>query len=152
MRRLILIVAQHSCRTLPPAGALGSGAKLALRLLVLTAARSGEVRGATWDEIDIARAVWTVPAERMKAGVEHRVPLATAALGLSNEPRPPQEGRGRRGGGTRRFPLPGVLVPGVLVARPLSRCDNAVQSMTSNRDNADAEAWLFAGDGGQRQT
>ena len=57
-----------------------TGAKLALRFLVLTAARSGEVRGATWDEIDLGRAVWTVPADRMKAGVEHRVPLATAAL------------------------------------------------------------------------
>ena len=57
-----------------------TGAKLALRFLVLTAARSGEVRGATWDEIDLGRAVWTIPAERMKAGVEHRVPLATAAL------------------------------------------------------------------------
>ena len=56
------------------------GAKLALRFLVLTAARSGEVRGATWDEIDRERAVWTVPAERMKAGVEHRVPLSTGAL------------------------------------------------------------------------
>ena len=57
-----------------------TGAKLALRFLVLTAARSGEVRGATWDEIDLGRAVWTVPAGRMKADVEHRVPLATAAL------------------------------------------------------------------------
>ena len=56
------------------------GAKLGLRFLVLTAARSAEVRGATWDEINLGRAVWTVPAERMKAGVEHRVPLATGAL------------------------------------------------------------------------
>ena len=57
-----------------------TGAKLALRFLVLTAARSGEVRGATWDEIDLGRAVWTVPAERMKAGLEHRVPISTVAL------------------------------------------------------------------------
>ena len=57
-----------------------TGAKLALRFLVLTAARSGEVRGATWDEIDLGQAVWTVPAGRMKAGVEHRVPLASGAL------------------------------------------------------------------------
>ena len=57
-----------------------AGAKLALRFLVLTAARSGEVRGADWGEIDLGRAVWTVPAERMKAGVEHRVPLSTGAL------------------------------------------------------------------------
>ena len=55
-------------------------ARLALRFLVLTAARSGEVRGADWEEIDLGRAVWTVPADRMKAGVEHRVPLSTGAL------------------------------------------------------------------------
>ena len=55
------------------------GAKLALRFLVLTAARSAEVRGETWDEIALGCAVWTVPTERMKAGVEHCVPLATAS-------------------------------------------------------------------------
>lgn len=52
----------------------------ALYFLVLTAARSGEVRGATWDEIH--GDVWIVPAERMKAGREHRVPLTDAALRL----------------------------------------------------------------------
>jgi integrase len=54
--------------------------KLALRFLVLTAARSGEVRGATWDEIDADAATWTVPAERMKARREHRVPLSKQAM------------------------------------------------------------------------
>ena len=54
--------------------------KLAFELLVLTAARSGEVRLATWDEIDTAGAVWTVPAARMKAKREHRVPLCGRAL------------------------------------------------------------------------
>ncbi len=54
--------------------------KLAFEFLVLTAARSGEVRLATWDEVDTAGAVWTVPAERMKAKREHRVPLCMRAL------------------------------------------------------------------------
>lgn len=54
----------------------------ALEFLVLTAARSGEVRGARWSEIDLAGATWTVPAERMKAGKEHRVPLSPQALEL----------------------------------------------------------------------
>jgi integrase len=49
---------------------------------ILTAARSGEIRSARWDEIDLDTAIWTVPAERMKAGREHRVPLSTAALVL----------------------------------------------------------------------
>ena len=55
-------------------------AKLAFEFLVLTAARSGEVRLATWDEMDTAGAVWTVPAERMKAKREHRVPLCVRAI------------------------------------------------------------------------
>lgn len=54
--------------------------RLALEFLVLTAARSGEVRGATWGEIDLDAALWTIPAERMKAGKEHVVPLSKAAL------------------------------------------------------------------------
>lgn len=49
---------------------------------ILTAARSGEVRGTTWAEIDIDEAMWTIPGERMKAGREHRVPLSTAAIAL----------------------------------------------------------------------
>ena len=60
----------------------------ALEFLILTAARSGEVRGATWSEIDLDKAIWTIPAERMKAGAEHRVPLSSAALQiLSSAPR-----------------------------------------------------------------
>lgn len=56
--------------------------RLALRFLILTAARSGEVRGATWEEINLDSALWTVPAERMKAGREHIVPLSPAALAV----------------------------------------------------------------------
>ena len=59
--------------------------KLAFNFLVLTAARSGEVRGATWDEIDLDNATWTVPAERMKSRREHRVPLSGRALEVLNE-------------------------------------------------------------------
>lgn len=54
----------------------------ALEFMALTAARSGEVRGATWAEIDLDAALWTIPAARMKAGREHRVPLTDAALSL----------------------------------------------------------------------
>jgi len=54
--------------------------RLALEFAILTAARSGEVRGATWEEMDFADKVWTVPADRMKAGRPHRVPLSAAAL------------------------------------------------------------------------
>ena len=52
----------------------------ALEFAILTAARSGEVRLATWDEIDLATHAWRIPGERMKAGLPHVVPLSTAAL------------------------------------------------------------------------
>ena len=56
-----------------------------MTFVILTAARSGEARAATWDEIDIDAAIWTVPADRMKAGVEHRVPLSSPAVALLRE-------------------------------------------------------------------
>lgn len=59
----------------------GTGAR-ALEFAILTAARSGEVRGATWAEIDMQAGVWTIPGSRMKAGKEHRVPLSDAALAV----------------------------------------------------------------------
>lgn len=59
----------------------GVGA-LALRFTILTAARSGEVRGMVWDEVDLSARLWVVPAERMKAGREHRIPLSDAAVAL----------------------------------------------------------------------
>lgn len=61
-------------RQLQAAGA-SDAVKQALEFLILTATRTGEVIGATWSEIDLKNKVWTIPAERMKAGVEHKVPL-----------------------------------------------------------------------------
>jgi integrase len=57
-------------------------AALALELAILTAARSGEILGMRWDEIDLNRKIWTVPAHRMKAGREHRVPLSQRATAI----------------------------------------------------------------------
>ena len=54
-------------------------AALALELCILTAARSGEILGMRWDEVDLNKKIWTVPAHRMKAGREHRVPLSQRA-------------------------------------------------------------------------
>ena len=74
------------------------GTVLAFEFLVLTAARSGEVRNARWEEFDLEGAVWTIPAERMKAKREHRVPLS-----------PPRARRPRRGpaaAARRRHRLP----------------------------------------------
>ncbi len=62
-------------------------AKLCLRSTVLTAARSGETRAAVWAEIDVDRALWTVPVGCMKGGIEHRVPLSGPALKVLDEAR-----------------------------------------------------------------
>src|SRR3712207_6751340 len=70
----------------------------ALGFAVLTAARSGEVRGMRWAEVDRKAAVWTVPAAPIKAGREHRVSLVPAALALLGEPGAP---------GALVFPSPG---------------------------------------------
>ena len=60
-------------------GRKGSSAS-AMEFMILTAARTGEVRGARWQEIDLTIKVWTIPADRMKAGKEHRVPLCDRAM------------------------------------------------------------------------
>lgn len=57
----------------------------ALEFAILTAARSGEVRGAKWSEIDLEVRIWAIPGERMKAGKEHRVPLANEVITLLKE-------------------------------------------------------------------
>jgi integrase len=57
-------------------------AALALEFCILTAARSGEVLGARWPEFDLDKKIWTVPANRMKAGREHRVPLSARAVSI----------------------------------------------------------------------
>jgi integrase len=54
--------------------------RLALEFLIMTAARSGEVRGCSWSEFDLKKGLWTIPAERMKAGKTHVVPLSASAL------------------------------------------------------------------------
>ena len=69
-------------------------AKACLRFLVLTGARSGEARAATWDEIDMGARTWTIPASRMKAGGEHRVPLSDASVAALEQTRMLDNGSG----------------------------------------------------------
>jgi integrase len=79
----------------------------ALEVLILTAARSGEIRGMVWGELDLEAALWVVPAERMKAKREHRVPLQARVVEILNGVRP-------------NDPLPGALVFPSSVSRKLS--------------------------------
>ena len=86
--------------------------KLALEFLVLTAGRSAEVRKATWDEIDMDGATWTLPAARMKANREHRVPLSGRALEVLAEAAELSDGAG-------------LVFPGARPGRPLSENTHA---------------------------
>jgi integrase len=63
-------------------------AALALEFTILTSARTGEVIGATWSEVDLDKAVWAIPAKRMKAGKEHRIPLSPRAVAILKEVQP----------------------------------------------------------------
>lgn len=63
-------------------------AAFALEFVILTAARTSEVLGATWKEVDLAKAIWTIPAARMKAGKEHRVPLSPRAVEILKSVKP----------------------------------------------------------------
>ncbi|AMK23507.1 tyrosine-type recombinase/integrase [Sphingobium sp. TKS] len=63
-------------------------AALALEFVILTATRTSEVLGATWDEVDLDKAIWTVPASRMKAGKEHRIPLSSRAVEILEAVKP----------------------------------------------------------------
>ena len=68
--------------------------KLAFQMLALTAGRSGEVRGMTWDEVNLKEAAWTIPGTRMKAGRPHRVPLSHGAMAVLDEARGLSDGSG----------------------------------------------------------
>ena len=99
MRALPHAEVAEAVATIRASGATTS-AKLAFEFLVLTAARSGEVRLARWDEIDLDAEVWTLPAERMKAHREHRVPLSCRATEIL------KAARALRNGGDLVFPSP----------------------------------------------
>ena len=99
----------------------GAGA-LALRFAILTAARSGEVRRARWHEFDLDEAVWTVPAERMRGGREHRVPLCEVALSILRSMDAVREGA--------------LVFPGARADRPMSDATMAatLKRMGGGRD------------------
>jgi integrase len=105
----------------------GEIARLAFEFLILTAARTGEVLGAKWSEVDFAQKVWTVPAERMKAKRPHRVPLADRSVELLT--------RAKELGGTSDLAFPGQVR-----GRPMS---NMVFTMTLRRMKVAATAHGF---------
>ncbi|MGE8175410.1 tyrosine-type recombinase/integrase [Pseudomonas fluorescens] len=91
----------------------------AMQLTILTACRTSEVLGATWDELDLEKKVWKIPPQRMKAAKEHRVPLSQAALDLIN-------GLGRLKGNAHLF-------PGAREGKPLSNMSMLMSLRRMNR-------------------
>ena len=85
--------------------------KRAFEFLVLTAARSGEVRLATWDEMDLDAGVWAIPAARMKAKRDHRVPLSSRALAILHDVQKRSDGTGLVFRSLRGKPLSAVTLP-----------------------------------------
>ncbi|MCW2413434.1 integrase [Sphingobium sp. B8D3D] len=91
----------------------------ALEFTILTAARSGETRGMTWGEVDLEKALWTVPAERMKAGETHQVPLSASALAVLRTVKPDNVGLDKL-----VFPAPrGGTMSDMSMAQLLKRMD-----------------------------
>ena len=112
-----------------------------LEFLILTACRTGEVIGARWGEINIGEAVWTVPAERVKSGRQHRVPLSPAALAVIQAM---QEERATESddafvfpGGKRGRPLSDMAIRGLL--RRMGRSDFTVHGFRSTFRDWSAE-------------
>lgn len=101
-------------------GRSGTAAQ-ALEFAILTATRSGEVRNADWSEIDVERATWTIPADRMKAGKEHVVPLSDAALAILT---PTEEAK-----------RAGLVFPGTKPDKPLS--DMTLAAVLKRMDRSD---------------
>ena len=106
-------------------------AALALQFTVMTAARTGEVIGAKWSEINFDDETWTVPAERMKAAREHRVPLSKPALTILRERHKAAAGREYVfPGGQKRKPLSNMAMLQTL--RRMERGDLTVHGFRSS--------------------
>lgn len=106
-RRALPYAEVRGCIEAVHASRAGLATKLALEFLILTAARSGEVREARWEEMDLAAKVWEVPATRMKMKRPHRVPLSPRAVAILEAAQALKDGSG-------------LVFPGTKMGRPLS--------------------------------
>ena len=103
-------------------------AKLAFEFLVLTAARSGEVRGALWSEIDVDASLWTVPAARMKANRSHQVPLSPPARAVIEAARALENDSGLLFPSSRRRPLSDMTLSKLLKERGIKAVPHGFRS------------------------
>jgi integrase len=107
-----------------------ASAALALELCILTAARSGEVLGARWSEIDLDKKIWTVPPNRMKAGREHRVPLSPRAVAILRQLEKLKAGEFVFPGQARNKPLSNMAME--MVLRRMKTEDTTVHGFRSS--------------------
>jgi integrase len=105
-------------------------AALALEFAILTAARTGEVIGARWDEFNLAERLWTIPGQRMKAGREHRVPLPDAALAIIETMAGIREGDFVFPGGKASRPLSNMSM--LMLLRRMGREDLTIHGFRSS--------------------
>ncbi|MCJ2044762.1 integrase arm-type DNA-binding domain-containing protein [Methylobacterium sp. J-078] len=113
-----------------------------LEFAILTATRTGETIGAQWSEIDLASAMWTIPAERMKGGREHRVPLSAVAIDLLAVLPGPSGGPFVFPGGRRGKPLSNMAMLELL--KRMDRSDLTVHGFRSTFRDWAAETTAFA--------
>jgi integrase len=113
----------------------------ALEFAILTAARTGEVIGAKWPEINFTDRLWTVPAERMKAGREHRVPLSDDAIAILEKMQKSREGEFVFPGGKARRPLSNMAF--LMLLRRMGRGDLTAHGFRSTFSDWCAEQTAF---------
>lgn len=114
----------------------------ALEFTILTGARTGEALGARWDEIDFAKRLWVIPYERMKAGKEHRVPLAGLAMAIIEEMSKIRLGKFIFPGGRADRPLSNMSM--LMLLRRMGRTDLTVHGFRSSFRDWAAERTNFA--------
>ena len=123
---------------------IGGAAAQALEFTILTATRTSEVLGAKWQEIDLSERVWTIPAERMKAGREHRVPLSDRAFAIIEERQRARESDFVFAGGKTGRPLSNMAM--MMLLRRMGRGDLTVHGFRSSFRDWGSETTNFPRD------
>ncbi len=119
-------------------------AAVALEFLILTAARTSEALGARWDELDLPKAVWTVPGTRIKAGKEHRVPLSKSAITLLKRMQKVREGEFVFAGGKKGKSLSNMAL--LVLLKRMERTDITAHGFRSTFRDWAAEKTNYSRD------
>jgi integrase len=119
----------------------GNTSARALEFAILTAARTGEVIGATWNEFDLDKRIWVVPGERMKANREHRVPLSSAVVSLLEDLKKERQGDFIFNGARAEKPLSNMAL--LMTLRRMKRTDLTTHGFRSTFRDWCAERTVY---------